>query len=36
MDDLEILFKIHHGLPRQGPGTDEYTQKAFYLMKNLP
>lgn len=33
---LEIFFEIHRGLPRQGPGSDESTRKAFALCAELP
>lgn len=34
--DISFLFKMHEGLPRQGPGSNECTRKAFSMLKNLP
>ncbi|MEL7038191.1 MAG: class I SAM-dependent methyltransferase [Cyanobacteria bacterium J06592_8] len=34
--NLEIFFEIHQGLPREGPGNFESTQKAYSLLKDLP
>ncbi|KUG21366.1 MAG: class I SAM-dependent methyltransferase [Methanomicrobiaceae archaeon] len=34
--DLSFLFTMHEGLPRQGPGSNECTRKAFFMLKNLP
>ena len=34
--DLSFLFTMHEGLPRQGPGSNECTEKAFSMLKNLP
>ncbi len=33
---MEIFFEIHSGLPRQGPGNLESTQRAFSLLKGIP
>jgi len=33
---MDIFFEIHKGLPREGPGSNEATRKAFSLLKNLP
>lgn len=32
----ELFFEIHKDLPREGPGDNESTQKAFNFLKNLP
>ncbi len=29
---MDIIFKIYEGVPRQGPGEDEYTEKAYNLI----
>ncbi|MBT8506947.1 SAM-dependent methyltransferase [Methanomicrobiaceae archaeon CYW5] len=34
--DISFLLKMHEGLPRQGPGSNECTRKAFSMLKNLP
>ncbi len=34
--DLSFLFTMHEGLPRQGPGSNECTRKAFSMLKDLP
>ncbi|KKD34516.1 MAG: methyltransferase domain-containing protein [Limnoraphis robusta] len=34
--NLEIFFEIHQGLPREGPGDFESTQKAYSLLTHLP
>ncbi|RXE56628.1 SAM-dependent methyltransferase [Methanoculleus taiwanensis] len=34
--DMSFLFTMHEGLPRQGPGSNACTQKAFSMLKNLP
>ena len=31
----EIFFEIHHGLPREGPGRNIYTQRAFQMLPPL-
>lgn len=33
---MEIFFEIHNDLPREGPGNNESTKKAFYFLKQLP
>jgi len=33
---LDIFFEIHKDLPREGPGGNEYTRKAFYMLGDLP
>ncbi|ERT05116.1 methyltransferase domain protein [Lyngbya aestuarii BL J] len=34
--NLEIFFEIHQGLPREGPGDFESTQKAYSQLTDLP
>ncbi|MBN1193833.1 MAG: methyltransferase domain-containing protein [Methanomicrobiaceae archaeon] len=34
--DISFLLKMHEGLPRQGPGSNECTRKAFSMLKDLP
>ncbi|EAW36663.1 class I SAM-dependent methyltransferase [Lyngbya sp. PCC 8106] len=34
--NLEIFFEIHQGLPREGPGNFESTQRAYSLLTDLP
>ncbi|MEA5496840.1 class I SAM-dependent methyltransferase [Limnoraphis robusta] len=34
--NLETFFEIHQGLPREGPGDFESTQKAYSLLTHLP
>jgi len=34
--DISFLLKMHEGLPRQGPGSNECTGKAFSMLNNLP
>ncbi|MDG6256912.1 MAG: methyltransferase domain-containing protein [Methanomicrobiaceae archaeon] len=34
--DISFLFTMHEGLPRQGPGSNECTRKAFSMLKDLP
>lgn len=36
MDDESLFFELYHNLPRQGPGDNESTQKAFSYLKELP
>jgi SAM-dependent methyltransferase len=31
----EIFFEIHQGLPREGPGRNKYTKKAFLMLPKL-
>jgi len=31
----DIFFEIHHNLPREGPGTDKYTRKAFQMLPGI-
>jgi len=33
---LDIFFEIHKDLPREGPGNNEATKKAFSFLKELP
>ncbi len=33
---MEIFFEIHKDLPREGPGNNESTKKAFEFLKQLP
>jgi 2-polyprenyl-3-methyl-5-hydroxy-6-metoxy-1,4-benzoquinol methylase len=32
----EIFWEIHSGLPREGPGDNESTRKAYRMLKGLP
>lgn len=32
----EFFWKIHSGLPREGPGDNESTKKAYMMLKDLP
>jgi SAM-dependent methyltransferase len=32
----EVFFEIHQNLPRQGPGDSQSTQKAFFMLRDLP
>ncbi len=34
--DISFIFTMHEGLPRQGPGSNECTRKAFSMLDNLP
>jgi ubiquinone/menaquinone biosynthesis C-methylase UbiE len=34
--DMSFIFTMHEGLPRQGPGSNECTRKAFSMLKDLP
>jgi ubiquinone/menaquinone biosynthesis C-methylase UbiE len=34
--DISFIFTMHEGLPRQGPGSNECTRKAFFMLRNLP
>ncbi|TAJ43895.1 class I SAM-dependent methyltransferase [Methanofollis fontis] len=34
--DISFILKMHEGLPRQGPGSNECTRKAFSMLKDLP
>jgi len=34
--DISFLFKMHEGLPRQGPGSNECTRTAFSMLQGLP
>jgi ubiquinone/menaquinone biosynthesis C-methylase UbiE len=34
--DISFLLKMHEGLPRQGPGSNECTRKAFSMLNGLP
>ena len=31
----DIYFEIHHDLPREGPGRDRYTRKAYHMLGRL-
>ena len=31
-----IFWKVHEGLPRQGPGANEYTRRAFHAVGAIP
>lgn len=33
--EREIFFEIHQGLPREGPGRNDYTRKAFEMLPAL-
>ena len=33
---LDIFFEVHSGLPREGPGDNESTKKAYLMLHNLP
>ena len=35
-DFPEFFWKIHSGLPREGPGDNETTRKAYMMLKGLP
>ncbi|MFB3887897.1 MAG: class I SAM-dependent methyltransferase [Candidatus Bathyarchaeia archaeon] len=32
----KIFFEVHSGLPREGPGDNESTRKAYMMLSNLP
>ena len=32
----EFFWKIHSGIPREGPGDNESTKKAYMMLKDLP
>lgn len=34
--NMDIFFEIHQGLPREGPGNFESTQRAYSLLADLP
>lgn len=34
--EIELLCKMHEGLPRQGPGSNACTEKAFGMILNIP
>jgi ubiquinone/menaquinone biosynthesis C-methylase UbiE len=34
--DISFILTMHEGLPRQGPGSNECTRKAFSMLKDLP
>ena len=34
--DISFICTMHEGLPRQGPGSNECTRKAFFMLNNLP
>ncbi len=34
--EMRVIFEMFRGLPRQGPGSDEHTLRAWSLLKNLP
>ncbi|MGD6851036.1 MAG: class I SAM-dependent methyltransferase [Candidatus Bathyarchaeia archaeon] len=36
MEMPPIFYEVHSGLPREGPGSNESTQRAFKTLKNLP
>jgi len=33
--NLDIFFEIHQDLPREGPGRDKYTRKAFQMLPEM-
>jgi ubiquinone/menaquinone biosynthesis C-methylase UbiE len=33
--ERDIFFEIHQGLPREGPGRNDYTRKAFSMLPDL-
>ncbi|MBG0764861.1 MAG: hypothetical protein H0S78_08235 [Tissierellales bacterium] len=33
---MEIFFEIHKDIPREGPGDNKSTRKAFKMLKKLP
>lgn len=33
---MNVFFEIHSGLPREGPGDNESTEKAYLMLRNLP
>ncbi|NVM05200.1 MAG: SAM-dependent methyltransferase, partial [Candidatus Helarchaeota archaeon] len=33
---MDLIFELHTDLPREGPGSNEFTRKAFLMLKNLP
>ena len=36
MEMPQIFYEVHSNLPREGPGDNESTNRAFKLLKNLP
>ncbi|MCW4045910.1 MAG: class I SAM-dependent methyltransferase [Candidatus Bathyarchaeota archaeon] len=34
--DWKVFFEVHSGLPRENPGDDETTKKAYQTLSNLP
>ncbi|MFX0132612.1 MAG: class I SAM-dependent methyltransferase [Candidatus Hodarchaeota archaeon] len=33
---MDFIFELHTDLPREGPGSNEFTRKAFLMLKDLP
>ena len=33
---VNVFFEVHRDLPREGPGDNESTKKAYLLLRNLP
>ncbi|NRA02079.1 MAG: hypothetical protein HRU00_05690 [Myxococcales bacterium] len=33
---IEVFWKLHQGLPKQGPGSDASTRRALALVPELP
>ena len=33
---VNVFFEVHSGLPREGPGDNESTRKAYLMLQNLP
>jgi ubiquinone/menaquinone biosynthesis C-methylase UbiE len=31
----DIFFEMHHNLPREGPGRNQYTRQAFYMLPDM-
>lgn len=36
MDDMKYFFELYESLPRQGPGDNESTRKAYSFLENIP
>lgn len=34
--EWNVFFEVHSGLPRENPGDDESTKKAYQMLRNLP
>ena len=33
---VNVFFEVHSGLPREGPGDNESTRKAYLMLDDLP